>query len=173
MLTGIPYIYFNGFVNCYIGCNNDYSDDEKRRIYVAFKRENLEEEFYESKSKGKVENLERVEVLRGSELYEREIEVNDYILFIFRPSKEFEKDFDTFISGKYSEFSSKYKRLLKSIYPSIKKLKSIIEPTDADRKKLAKELACCEDLLKNSEIYDTPNEIEETFSLAHFLEVEL
>lgn len=173
MITGIPYVYFREFINCYIGCNHDVNEFNNRRVYIAFKTDDLKKDTYKSSEKKEISNESRIKILTDSELFIRDIVVNDYTIFIFEPSSEFKDDFDNFSLGKYSLFSEKYKKLLRSLYPTINKLKSIINPTDEDREKLAKELMCNKQIIKNSEIYSIPEPIEETFTLAHFLNVEL
>jgi hypothetical protein len=170
MITGIPYLYFRGFINCYVGCNHDDLSDG-RRIYLAFKTEALEEDFYKDKKGNNVRNKKRIEVLESNPLFNKKIIINGFTLFVYTPEERFSRDFDKFVSGKYSKFSEEYKTLLKSLYPTIKKMKSIVSPTRLDRMLLTKDLNST--LPEECEIYSVPELIEETFSLSQFLEIEL
>lgn len=170
MIMKIPYHYFNGFINCYVGCN--MVKDDGNKIYVAFKTETLKQKGYKNSNKI-ISNEERINIIKKSSQFSEEIIIGDFTLFVFSPYKNFEKDLDVFRTGKYSQFSLRYKRIIKNTYPNLKKIHSIINPSEQDRKKLSEELLLDYVLPKGTEIYSKPRELEEYFSLAHFIEVEV
>jgi hypothetical protein len=170
MVMKLPYYYFKGFLNCYIGCNT--IQDDGKRIYVAFKIDDLQRKEYKH-SKGVTSNKERIKAIKNHKQFVEELVIGDFILYVFTPLKNFEKDLDVFKTGKYSQFSLRYKRIIKETYPNIEKIHSIINPSYADRKKLSDDLLLENVLPKGTEILSVPNEITETFSISHFIEVEV
>lgn len=165
MIIGIPYKYFKGFINCYIGSNHD--EDNGRRIYLVFDSDYLHSE-HKDIPKG------RLKILETNSQYVRSIEIDRFTMLVYKPLEIFEIDFDIFKSGKYSKFSKKYKSILKGIYKN-KRISSIIDPSEKDRAELASKLFDENDqdrLPDNCEIFSTIDDIEETFSIAAFLEVD-
>lgn len=161
MIIGVPYKYFNGFVNCYIGSNHEDEDD--RRIYLVFDTEYLNSDNGDA-PKG------RVKVLESNSQYLRTVLIDRFSMMVFKPLPAFENDFDHFRHGRYSKFSKKYKSILRMIYNN-KKVRSILNPSIEDRQELSEKLGCS--LPDNCEIFDIMDEAEETFSLAAFLEVDI
>lgn len=171
MVMGIPYYYFKGYINCYIGCNN-LESEQNERIYVAFKTEDLETRYYDS-SKGKVKNSDRIKAIKNHKQFINEILLEDFTLYSFRVLENFKNDFEMFKIGKYSKFSLRYKKVITNMYPNTKKIHSIINPSQKDRKKLSDDLLLTNVLPKGTEIFSRPSEIEETFSLSHFINIEV
>lgn len=165
-----PYHYFKGYLNCYIGCN--HLDDEKDRIYVAFKSEDLKSRYYEH-TKGRIKNSDRINAIKNHKQFVKEIKLDDFTLYSFRVLDNFRVDLDLFRNGKYSQFSLRYKKIITSMYPNTKRIHSIINPSEKDRKKLSKDLLMTGVLPKGTEIYSRPEEIEESFSISHFINVEV
>jgi hypothetical protein len=157
MILGVPYDYFKGILNCYIGCN--YDDRDEERIYVVFNTESIDDV------------KDRESVLTNNEQYFDTLIVADFTIYSFKVSSAFKDDFHCFKEGKYSKFSYKYKKILKRLY-SNKWVHSVIDPKAIDREKLREKLGAIE-LPRNCEIFDSPYESEETFSLSHFIEVDL
>jgi hypothetical protein len=170
MVMGIPYQYFKGYLNCYIGCN--HLDDEKDRIYVAFRLEDLESRYYEY-PKGRLKNSDRISVIKNHKQFVKEIKLDDFVLYSFRVLDNFKVDFELFKKGKYSQFSLRYKKIITNMYPNTKRIHSVINPSEKDRKKLSKDLLLKNVLPKGTEIYSRPEEIEESFSISHFIKVEV
>jgi hypothetical protein len=159
MILGIPYKYFKGFINCYIGSN--YDEEDSRRMYVVFETKEL----IPDKVKG------RTEILMNSNQYVDSIVVDEFTVLIYKNVEVFDNDFDAFKDGRYTEFSDRYKKLLKRLYPTITRIHSIISPSLTDRLELSKKVGSS--LPDNCEIFDSPYESDENFSLAHFLSVDV
>jgi hypothetical protein len=160
MIMGIPYKYFSGFVNCYIGSNYD-DNNYQERIYIVFNTDDFNND--------KISN--KVETMTSSSQFVNTLIVDDFTVLSYKPPEVFLSDFIAFKNGEYSKFSEKYKSLIKALYPKLKDVHSIIEPTGEDRAELGKKLEA--NLSDNCEIFDSPYESDETFSLAHFLNVDV
>ena len=171
MIVGVPHRTYAGYQNVFIGMSGHEGFDdlslEQRRIYVVFRVEDLEETYYKS-NKIVVNNEERLNVFRKHKQYVTEHRFGNYIAFEFYPLDNFIDDFDRFELGQYSKFSSKYKRAIKQMYTD-DKIKNIINPTEKERLKKAKELKAV--LPPGSEVFAKPNKLEEEFSPAKFIEL--
>lgn len=162
MILGIPYKYFSESINCYIGCNHDDEDDNKR-IYLAFDTDILH---------NKKNPRERYHILTSQSQYVKSIEINRFTILVYRTLDIFKDDFEHFKNGRYSQFSDRYKKILKKIY-SNDKVNSILNPSFEDREKLAAKLSVA-NLPENCEIFDSPYiEEDEIFTLANFIEVDV
>jgi hypothetical protein len=171
MIMGIPNHYFNGYLNCYVGSNYHDKEEDGNRIYVVFRSDDLAKKSYRSK-KGIVNNSYRINVIKTHKQFVKEIGVNDFILYVFRPLPNFEKDLEVFKTGKYSKFSMRYKKIITTTYPNTKKIRSIINPSKKDREEFSERFLLDYTLPEGSELFSKPEEIDEHFSIAHYLEVE-
>jgi hypothetical protein len=171
MVMGIPYRYFSEFVNCYVGVNDDVYNQDKERIFIVFLKEDLEKEYFTTKKGDKITNSERMSIISGADNYLGVFEIGKFNIIAFRVPDIFKEDFNRFAKGRYSQFSETYKKVLKELYPNIKRIKSIIYPSDEDREKLAKELMCDFQQLKGREILSVPNITDEVFDIANFIEI--
>tara|TARA_R110002126_G_scaffold112047_1_gene250055 strand:+ start:53 stop:613 length:561 start_codon:yes stop_codon:yes gene_type:complete len=174
MIIGVPVKYFSGFANVFIGDSFSYGNilEDTERIFLVFKNINIEDNYYNCpKTDLIIENSDRIRRLKAIPQYINIQTIGSYTVFLFKPADRLLKDYNRFKEGKYSELSGRYKTIVKKHYPSSSRLKSIINPTDEDRAKLAKELES--ELKGNCEIFSPPYYLEEEFSYAKFLELEI
>ncbi len=87
---------------------------------------------------------------------------NDYYLFVFKIPEKFEDDYQTFIEGRYSEFTPEYKNQIMMVMANTNKATylNVINPTAYDKAELKKFLACDEEIVQ---IYSKINEDLETY----------
>jgi hypothetical protein len=170
MIMGIPIKYFSGFANVFIGSSFGYGGitESTDRIFLVFKTSLLKEHYY-TKNDITVENKDRKNKLKSTPQYAGVQVIGNYIIFIYRPADKLLKDYNRFKEGKYSEFSGKYKTIIKKYYPTSERVNNILNPSNKDRDKLAKELAVKLD--GNCEVFSSPDDLEESFSYAKFLEL--
>jgi len=170
MIMGVPVKYFSGFTNVFIGSSFGYGSitESTDRIFLVFKTELLNQSLYTRKDIT-LDNNARIDKLKGSDQYTETQVIGSYTVFTFTPSEKLIKDYKRFKEGKYSEFSAKYKGIVKRHYPTSARVNSILDPTDTDRDKLAKDLNT--ELRGKCEIFSSPDNIQEIFSHAKFLEI--
>lgn len=173
MIMGVPIKYFSGFTNVFIGTAiNDGGSilETDKRIFLVFKTADLKEQYHTKKSGEVIENKDReIRFKRLNQFVYKRI-IGKYTVFVFRPVEKFIDDFNKFKQGKYSQFSEGYKKIVNKFYPNYPRLNSIINPTEVDRVKLAKELEV--KLPNNCEIFSAPELIQEEFNVSKFIQIE-
>ncbi len=143
------------FLNCYIGIKEYPQKGDK--FFLLFKFNNTQD------------YLKVRELLKEEETFSDEMAYSspngEYVIFMFKVNKKFNKEYRLFKEGKYSQFSNEYKNLIMRVHlvTQDKLLYHILNKTEKRRKQLSNDWDY--PLSEKAELWSLPRDEDEILTL--------